>query len=451
MAKLDFPENFLWGTATASFQVEGAGREDGRGQSIWDTFCRTPGRVYGGDNGEVSCDQYHRYEEDIALMVAAGIKSYRFSIAWPRIIPDGVGTVNPEGIAYYRRLLAALKAAGIEAMATLYHWDLPQALQDRGGWTSRATAEAFAAYAAVCFREFGGEVRNWVTLNEPWCAAYLGYLSGVHAPGLRDPGAAYRAVHHLNLAHGLAVKAFRDAGSPGAGGKGRIGIVWNLSTPRPATSRPEDRWAVERAMDRDTRMFTGPVFGAGYPRDFLSDEGIELPLQSGDLELIAAKIDFVGINYYMEFPVGKDESAPGKARSQPFWQDTTDMGWPIVPDGLLRQLRWIAAESGGLPLYVTENGCAERDVPVLDQEGRRRVHDVRRVDYLRSHLAACSRAIAEGIPLAGYFVWSFIDNFEWSYGYSKRFGIVYCDYANLERVPKDSYYFYRDTIAGFGY
>jgi len=446
MAKLDFPADFLWGAATASFQVEGAGREDGRGQSIWDTFCRTPGKVHAGDNGEVSCDQYHRYPEDIALMKQAGIKAYRFSIAWPRIIPGGVGPVNPAGVAYYKRLIAALEEAGIEPVATLYHWDLPQVLQDSDGWTSRSTAEAFAAYAAVCFREFGGKIRTWATLNEPWCSAYLGYQNGVHAPGIADKASSYRAVHHLNLAHGLAVKAFRAAAVPG-----RIGIVWNLGTPRPASSRPEDRRAAERAIDKDSRMFTGPVFGKGYPADFVKEEGIELPIEKGDMETIAQKIDFVGINYYMEFPVAWDESAPGKVRTEPFWQETTDMGWPIVPDGLYRNLKWIAAESGGLPIYVTENGCAEQDVPVLEAGGVRRVHDARRVAYLRSHLDACSRAIADGVPLKGYFVWSLIDNFEWAYGYAKRFGIIYCDFSTLERIPKDSYYLYRDTIAGYGY
>lgn len=446
MAKLDFPADFLWGAATASFQVEGAAREDGRGQSIWDTFCRTPGKVHAGDNGEVSCDQYHRYPEDIELMKRAGIKAYRFSIAWPRIIPNGVGPVNPAGVAYYKRLVAALEAAGIEPVATLYHWDLPQALQDAGGWTVRATAEAFAVYAAVCFREFGASIRKWITLNEPWCAAYLGYQNGVHAPGIADEQSSYRAVHHLNLAHGLAVKAFRAAGVGG-----EIGIVWNLGLPRPASSRPEDRRAAERGIDKDSRMFTGPVFGKGYPADFVKDEGIELPIEKGDMETISGKIDFVGTNYYMEFPVAWDESVPGKVRHAPSWQETTDMGWPVIPEGLFRNLKWIAEESGGLPIYVTENGCAQRDVPVLEDDGSRRVHDVQRVAYLRSHLDSCSRAIAAGVPLKGYFVWSLIDNFEWSHGYAKRFGIIYCDYGTLERVPKDSYFFYRDTIAGYGY
>ncbi len=443
MAKPDFPKDFLWGAATASFQVEGAAREDGRGESIWDRFCRTPGTVYAGDNGDVSCDQYHRYPEDIALMKAAGIQAYRFSIAWPRIVPEGTGTVNSDGIAYYKRLIAALRAAGIEPAATLYHWDLPQALQDNGGWANRDTAFAFASYAQICFREFGGTVLKWITLNEPWCSAYLGYRDGIHAPGLTDKNTAYRAIHHLNLAHGLAVRAFREAEIPGG-----IGIVLNLMTPRPATKSPEDIKAAERAADRDSRMFSGPVFGKGYPAAFIDAENIELPIEDGDMALIAGAMDFVGLNYYSESTVTLDESAPEKIRTVPSWEAVTAMGWPIVPDGFYRLLKWLAAESGGIPIYVTENGSAEDDVAVLEN-GIRRVHDSRRIDYLRSHLEACSRARAEGVNLRGYFVWSFIDNFEWAMGYSKRFGIVYCDYRNLERVPKDSYYYYRDVIAGY--
>lgn len=447
MQDLDFPSRFLWGAATASYQVEGASREGGRGESIWDRFCRTPGKVHAGDNGDVSCDQYHRFTEDIALMKAAGIQAYRFSIAWPRIIPAGIGPVSAEGVAYYKRLIAALAEAGIEAVATLYHWDLPQVLQDRGGWANRETADAFAAYAAVCFKEFGGTIKKWITLNEPWCSAYLGYEQGVHAPGHTDIAEAYRAVHHLNLAHGLAVRAFRDAGV-----SGHIGIVWNLARPRPATARPEDRRAAEKATDKDSRMFTGPVFGKGYPQRFIQEERVVLPISPGDLELISAPLDFIGVNYYAEYPVSWDESLPGNVRVEPSWQDTTDMDWPIVPDGFYRILQWITEESGGrLPIYVTENGCAAKDAPEIGPNGVRRVRDKTRIEYLRSHLRACSRAIADGVPLAGYFVWSLIDNFEWAYGYSKRFGIVYCDYQNLERIPKDSYYYYRDAIAGFAY
>ncbi len=445
MAKIDFPKDFLWGAATASFQVEGASQEEGKGESMWDRFCRIPGKVHAGENGDVSCDQYHRYPEDIALMKQAGIKAYRFSISWPRIIPGGTGKVNEQGVAYYKRLIAALLEAGIEPVATLYHWDLPQALSDKGGWTNRATAEAFAAYARVCYAAFAGTVHKWITLNEPWCSAFLGYQLGIHAPGITDTPSYLRAIHHLNLAHGLAVRAFREAGIPGG-----TGIVLNLMTPRPATNSPEDLKAAQRVADRDSRMFSGPVFGKGYPAAYIKDEGIQLPIETGDMEVIATATDFVGLNYYMEFPVAWDESAPGKVKTMPSWQDTTDMGWPIVPDGMYRMIKWLAAESGGIPIYITENGSAEKDVAVV-QDGMRRVHDSRRIDYLRAHLEACSRACADGVNLKGYFVWSFIDNFEWNFGYSRRFGIVYCDYGNLERIPKDSYYYYRDVIAGYGY
>jgi beta-glucosidase len=438
-----FPEDFLWGAATASFQVEGAGREDGRGESIWDRFCRTPGKVHAGDNGDVAADQYHRFEEDIALMKAAGIQSYRFSIAWPRIIPAGTGAVNPAGIAYYQRLTAALKKAGIKPVATLYHWDLPQPLEDAGGWTNRKTAEAFAEFARVCFEALGTEIETWITLNEPFCSAYLGYLHGVHAPGRTEPAAAYRAVHHLNLAHGLALRAFRRTGLPGT-----IGIVWNPVNPRPATRSDADRRAMERVIDHDTRVFTSPVLGKGYP-SLLGELGIALPIEAGDMEIIAGRIDFIGINFYAERPVRSSDANPLGAEEAPSWQSVTDMGWPVVPGGLLRLLHWMAAEAPGIPLYITENGSAEADEVVLESDSRR-VHDVRRIDYLRSHFAACSRAIAEGVPLKGYYVWSFIDNFEWSYGYAKRFGIVHCDFSTLERIPKDSYYYYRDVIAGYG-
>jgi beta-glucosidase len=444
MQQRGFPDDFLWGTATASFQVEGGGRDDGRGESIWDRFCRTPGKVRQGDNGEVSTDQYHRYAEDIELMRAAGIGAYRFSIAWPRILPAGVGAVNQAGLDYYRRLVDSLLAAGIEPVVTLYHWDLPQALQDAGGWTARSTAEAFAAYADICFRAFAGKVKRWITLNEPYCAAYLGHLNGYHAPGVADRPSAYRAVHHLNLAHGLAVRAFRSGGYPG-----EIGIVWNLSTPRPATRRPEDRLAVERLMMHETRMFTDPVLGRGYPQAVVDHFRIDLPVEPGDLALISATMDFVGVNYYAEHAVAGDAADPSVIKSVPSAERVTQMGWAVVPEGLVRQLRWIHAEAPALPIYICENGCAEIDEPTVEADGVRRVHDPARVEYLRAHLAAAERAIAEGLPLKGYFVWSFIDNFEWAWGYSKRFGIVYCDYQTLERVPKDSYYFYRDVIAGY--
>ncbi len=443
MNTLALPGDFVWGVATASYQVEGATHETGRSDCIWDTFARKPGAVYAGNNGDVAADHYHRYEEDLDLMAELGVTAYRFSIAWPRVIPGGTGEVNRAGVDFYHRLLDAMRERGISAFATLYHWDLPQVLEDSGGWANRQTALAFAKYAEVCFREFGGKVEKWFTLNEPWCSAYLGYMTGTHAPGRKSTRETVDAIHHLNLAHGLAVRAFRDSGMPG-----EIGIVWNLSRPRPASAKPEDILAAEAATDRDSRMFTGPVLGKGYPKTALASLGFEPPVETGDMETIAATIDFAGINYYFEHLVARNPDSSGWELQMPRWQPCTQMGWPVVPGGLLRLLRWISAEAPGLPLYVTENGCALDDV-VDPSDGR--VHDPDRIEYMKAHLEACSRAVEEGIPLRGYFHWSFIDNFEWAWGYARRFGIVYCDYMSMKRIPKDSYHFYRDMIAGMAY
>ncbi|HPE36612.1 MAG TPA: GH1 family beta-glucosidase [Spirochaetales bacterium] len=438
MARLVFPPDFLWGSATAAYQVEGATREDGRGESIWDVFSRRPGRVHAGENGDIAADQYHRYPEDIELMRGLGAGAYRFSLAWPRVYPEGRGKLNPKGFDYYQRLVDALLGSGIKPVVTLYHWDLPQALEEKGGWTARDTAYAFAEYASACYTALGDRVRDWITINEPWCSAYLGYGRGVHAPGHRSESMAASAAHHLNLAHGLALAAYRATGQGGS-----VGIALNLSTPRPATAKPEDAAAVERLVDRDSRMFTGPLFGHGYPEAYLKKEGLALPVEPGDMELIAVPMDFLGLNYYSEPAAVDDPSAPLGATHAPSGYPETGMGWPIVPQGLLRQLRWATRESGGIPLYITENGAAFED-----RVQGERVHDEGRVAYLRDHLAVCSEAVHEGLPLKGYFLWSFIDNFEWAWGYSQRFGIVHCDFTTLERKPKDSYYFYRDVIAG---
>jgi beta-glucosidase len=456
MRKLDFPKDFLWGTATASYQVEGAGHEGGRGECIWDIFARKPGNVYAGESGEVACDQYHRYAEDIALMAGLGFKSYRFSIAWPRIIPGGTGKLNPEGAAYYRALCGELHKYGMSACATIYHWDLPQSLEDKGGWAERSTAVAFAEFAQVCFAELGDCVDQWITINEPFCIAYLGYRFGVHAPGVKDLQKSLNAVHHVNLAHGLAVKAYRKTGL-----KAPIGITWNPNTPRPASASQEDKRAALIARALETEVFMFPCLGKGYPGLVTEELGLKFPVQTGDLETIAQKIDFIGVNYYNESAVAADREAEFKYRAQPFWQDVSDMGWPLVPGGLERQLRWIAdikaswsgqdapgGQDGGLgiPIYITENGYARRDC--VESDGR--VHDRDRIKYIRQHLEVCSRLIKEGINLKGYYAWSFLDNFEWSFGYTKRFGIVFVDYATQKRILKDSAYFFRDLIAGYG-
>lgn len=441
MENLLFPRDFLWGCATASYQVEGAGEEDGRKPCIWDTFSKIPGAVYAGESGVVAVDQYHRYKEDILLMKELGFKSYRFSIAWPRILPDGRGQVNRKGLAYYRDLCETLHEAGMTAVATLYHWDLPQSLEDEGGWTVRSTAEAFAVYAGVCFDKLGDVVDQWITLNEPYCSAYLGYLYGLHAPGRKDMSLAIKAVHHLNLAHGLALKAYRDRKLLAP-----IGITWNPQTPRPATGSDSDRTAAAYARAFETEVFTNPVFGLGYPTIVTKELGLTFPVADGDMDLIAQRIDFYGVNYYNEYPVSWDGSSALKYRSEPTWQETQDMNWPIVPGGLRRQLLWLNELSGGLPVYITENGCACDDRVSSDH----RVHDPQRIMYLTKHFSVCSDLIEKGLPLKGYFVWSFLDNYEWAWGYSKRFGITYVDYKTMERIPKDSAYFMRDLIAGFG-
>ncbi len=435
-----FPEDFIWGTATASYQIEGAVREDGRSPSIWDTFSHSPGKTVHGHTGDIACDHYHRYSEDAALMAELGVDAYRFSLAWPRILPDGTGTINQKGVDFYRRLMEELRKHNIEPVVTLYHWDLPQSLEDAGGWPSRQTADAFLEYAERCFELFP-EVRRWITLNEPFCSSILGYLTGEHAPGRQDRPAAYRALHHLLLAHGRAVESFRRSGN-----EGEIGISLNTSSPRPATRRGEDREAADRGADLMTRMFLDPVLGRGYPQRHLEAyPEVEMPIREGDMEHIAAPIDFLGINYYFEDAVTADASHPEGFRSVPQYQRRTEMGWPVTPEGFYRHLRWIAEETGDLPLYISENGAAFADRLTADGNG---CHDPERIDYLRRYLFACSRAIRDGVPLKGYFLWSFIDNFEWAFGFDRRFGVVYCDYVNQRRVKKDSFYFYRDVIAG---
>ncbi len=433
----DFPADFLWGVATASYQVEGAVDEDGRKPSIWDTYCRTPGKIAHGHTGDVAADQYHRYREDVELMGQLGVGAYRFSMAWPRIIPDGRGAVNERGLDYYKHLIGALREASIEPVVTLYHWDLPQSLEDGGGWRNRETAYAFAEYAAACFDHFP-EVTRWITLNEPYCSSVLGYYIGRHAPGLRDHDAAMGALHHLLLGHGLAVERFR-------GRDGEIGITLNMTTPRPATANPRDVHAADRAADLTTRMFLDPLFGRGYCDRYLETYNLTMPVQSGDLDIVASPIDFLGINYYWEDAVRHDSDHPEGFGVAPTYHERTTREWPVTPEGLIRHLRRVRETTGDLPLYITENGMSLDDTLT---DGATACNDRRRIDYLATHLAVCRRAIDEGIPLKGYFLWSFIDNFEWSFGYEKRFGIVYCDFTDGRRVPKDSFYYYRDVIAG---
>jgi beta-glucosidase len=451
---LIFPPDFLWGAATASYQIEGAARDAGRGPSIWDTFSRRPGAVVAGQTGDVACDHYHRYREDVALMAELGLKAYRFSIAWPRIQPDGTGPVEPRGLDFYDRLVDELSAQGIEPLVTLYHWDLPQSFEDRGGWTTRETAEHFAEYAEIVYGRLGDRVPTWTTLNEPWCSAYLGYAAGIHAPGRKDPGAAFAAVHHLLLAHGLATQALRAAGAQ------TLGITLNPAAVFPADPDSADDVAATRLVDGlHNRIFLDPILRGEYPADVLEHvtrmTGAAF-LQDGDEKLIAAPIDVLGVNYYSPTYVAAERGAPGNAphpgtEGVAFLPPTgplTDMGWGIEPDTLRHLLERLSRDYPGTPLIITENGAAYDTGPVPDEgaPGGVRVPDVDRIRYLDGHLRAAHRAIEAGVDLRGYLAWSLLDNFEWAEGYSKRFGLVHVDYRSQQRTLKDSAYWYRDVI-----
>jgi beta-glucosidase len=432
-----FPADFVWGAATASYQIEGATHEDGRGESVWDRFSATPGKVRGGDTGEVACDFYHRYPDDIGLMKELGIDAFRFSIAWPRVLPEGRGAVNRAGLDFYDRLVDELLANGIEPFATLFHWDTPQALEDEGGWRQRSTAEAFAEYADAVVTRLGDRVRHWITHNEPWVYAWIGHAWGMHAPGLKSEADAVAVAHHLLLSHGWAVQAIRRA-APDA----RVGITLNLAHIYPATDTPEDEAAAYQRDGEDNRWFLDPIFRGSYPADLLERNELVAPhVHDGDLETASAPIDFLGINNYSRFIVAAGASGP-QTVANPDAQHT-DMGWEVYPDGLHDVLVRVARDYGPAAIYITENGAAFPDVRVHDGA----VHDVERTAFLESYIGAVGRAIAAGAPVKGYFVWSLLDNFEWAFGYSKRFGIVYIDFPTLERVPKDSFYWYRDLIA----
>jgi beta-glucosidase len=444
-----FPAGFLWGAATAAYQVEGGVAEGGRGASIWDTFSHTPGLVTGGDTGDVAADHFHRWREDVALMARLGLQSYRFSVAWPRVQPDGSGDPNQEGLDFYRRLVDELRSYDIEPWITLYHWDLPQPLQDAGGWPARDTAARFAAYAEIVHRALGDRVSYWTTMNEPWCSAFLGYGSGAHAPALSDPRSAIRASHHLLLGHGLAVQAIRSA-APAA----EIGITLNLYAVTSATRSAPDADAARRIDGLQNRWFLDPLLEGSYPQDVLADLGDLVDhdlVRPDDLRVIGQPLDLLGINYYTRHTVraGAELSSgpsafPGSEQVEFVHGDApvTDMGWDVDPAGLVEVLGRVHGQAGSLPLYVTENGAAFPDEVTADGA----VHDVERTAYLRSHLRACHRAIESGVPLRGYFVWSLMDNFEWAYGYSKRFGIVHVDYSTQRRTRKDSALFYAAVL-----
>ena len=420
-----FPPGFAWGAATASYQVEGAVHDDGRGESIWDRFAHTAGRIANGDTGDVACDHYHRYREDVALMAKLRLNAYRFSVAWPRVIPGGTGAVNAAGLDFYDRLVDELCARGIAPHVTLYHWDLPQPLEDAGGWAVRSTADAFAAYADVVARRLGDRVEAIATLNEPWCIAELGYRLGRHAPGRTDPDAANAAAHHLLVAHGLATRAIRaaSAGTP-------VGIVFNLEPKRPASTHPLDLEAAGIAHDRYNRWYLDPVMGLGYPADGLLASGWRRKeVRPGDMDVIASPVDFVGVNYYTSRTIRSPLLPPRPPVDR---VETTSIGWEVDPAGLTEILEFVRSRTGELPLYVMENGAAY-DVDPADPTS-----DPERTSYLRRHVAAARAALEAGVPLRGYFAWSLLDNFEWAEGYGHRFGLVHVDFATQERLVRDS-------------
>ena len=439
-----FPPDFAWGTATSAYQIEGAVAEDGRAPSIWDTFSHTPGAIDNDDHGDTACDHYHRWPEDIALMKELGTSAYRLSVAWPRVVPGGDGPVNAAGLDFYDRLVDGLLEAGISPSVTLYHWDLPQALQDRtrssrGGWTERATAEHFARYASVVAERLGDRVWQWATLNEPLCSAWIGHLEGRMAPGFTDLTAAVRASYHLLLGHGLATAAVRAA-VPGA----QVGLVTNHSTVEAASTEPADIAAAARMDGHTNRWWLDPVYGRGFPADMRELYGIELPEHPGDLETIAAPLDWHGLNYYFPVTVADAPEGPVPYAREVLLPDVprTGMDWQIDAGGLEAFLLRLTEGYGIRKLYVTENGSAFPDT--VGPDGT--VHDPDRTRYLEEHLAACARALRKGAPLAGYYAWSLLDNFEWAYGYDKRFGLVHVDYTTQRRTVKTSGRRYADLI-----
>ncbi len=460
---LTFPDGFSWGAATAAFQIEGATAEDGRTDSIWDVFCREPGRVLGGDTGDVACDHYHRVPEDIALLAELGLDTYRFSTAWPRIRPDG-GPVNQKGLDFYSRLVDELLGKGIKPWLTLYHWDLPQALEDQGGWTNRDTAYRFADYAQTVHDALGDRVPTWTTLNEPWCSSLLAYGAGAHAPGRTDPRAAVAALHHLLLGHGLAVQVLRDGGvgTGGVGdsiGSGSVGITLNLSPVDPADPSSEaDREVARRVDGLQNRVFLDPVLRGRYPEDVWADltpYGLPDLVQDGDLDTIGGPIDVLGVNYYYTLTMRADTEphlpttwiGAENAVDTPEGLPTTEMGWEIEPSGLHAMLVRLHKEYAGTPVVITENGAAFDDQVASDGA----VHDEDRRAFLEGHLRACHQAIADGVDLRGYLAWSLMDNFEWAFGYSKRFGIVRVDYDTQRRTVKDSARWYAQVVRDNGF
>jgi beta-glucosidase len=428
-----FPPDFVWGVATSAFQIEGAADSDGKGESIWDRFCRVPGAIADGSDGQVACDHYRRLESDLDLIASLGVDAYRFSVSWPRVRPLGSGDFNEAGMAFYERLVDGLLARGIKPYLTLNHWDLPAALQDVGGWASRETVHRFVEYAQHVAARLGDRVAAITTHNEPWVIAVLGHETGLFAPGIRNRQTAMQVAHHLLLSHGLALQAMRAQGC-----KSRMGIVLNLSPIGPATASAEDVQAARFEDGRSVRWYMDPLFHARYPEDVWQHLGADVPhVEPGDLQAIATPMDFLGVNYYTRGVV----SASGAFSVHTSGKALTDMDWEIVPEGLTELLVRMHRDWKLPALYIKENGAAFRDTLA---DGA--VHDAERTAYIASHIAAVADALAQGVPMAGYMVWSLLDNFEWASGYAKRFGIVHVDYATQVRTPKDSALWYRDFL-----
>jgi beta-glucosidase len=443
------PASFRWGVATSAYQIEGAVDEDGRGPSIWDTYCRVPGAVDGGDTGDVACDHYHRMPQDVALMRELDITAYRFSVAWPRVQPGGRGPVNPAGLAFYDRLVDELLANDIDPCLTLYHWDLPQELEDAGGWPHRDTPYRFADYAMLVFDRLSDRVRNWTTLNEPWCSAMLGYHIGRQAPGRQDFSAAIAAAHHLLLGHGIATQRLRAAARTPI----ELSLTLNMSNVTPATDSEADRAAARRADGLAIRLYLDPVVHGRYPADVVEDlevRGVRIPIEDGDLEVISTPFDVLGVNYYFSSAVSGvdanghtvDDNGHPVEREVRLGLPTTAMDWEIVPDGFTELLIRLSRDYPSLPMVVMENGAAFHDE--VDHNGS--VHDEQRIAYLADHITAVARARQAGADVRGYFVWSLLDNFEWAYGYAKRFGLIRVDYETQDRTPKRSALWYRNLI-----
>jgi beta-glucosidase len=434
-----FPEDFLWGAATSSYQIEGSPLADGAGASIWHHYAHTPGRVANGDSGDIACDHYRRYAHDIALMARLGLNAYRFSIAWARVLPQGTGRLNARGLDFYQRLVDGLLAHGIQPMVTLYHWDLPQALYERGGWLHPDSAEWFADYARAVFEALDDRVPLWLTLNEPWVVTVAGYLQGVHAPGHRSPVETPRVAHALLRAHAAAATAYR------AVGRHRIGLTVNLEPQHPASDTAADLAAARRRDAFLNRWFLDPLFLGTYPEELAESFGAHWPpFSAADLHGLRDTVDFLGVNYYSRSVV-RDDAAGRPAGAVPVGQDGqahTAMGWEIYPAGLAEILLWLKGRYANPAVYITENGAAFDDPCPNHGE----VPDPQRVDYLRRHLRAARQALAQGVDLRGYFAWSLLDNFEWAHGYAKRFGLVHVDFATQLRTPKTSARFYSEVI-----